>query len=212
VRHFWAGIDPVPEMYWDYSQSWLARGRTLSNHRRSLSLALRTDGDPQSLIQDVRREVNALDKALPVTSIRTMEERMGSTLAGNRFNTLLLSLFAALALILAVVGLYGVISYVVAESTHEIGVRMALGAQAGDVLRIVIGQGMKLTLTGVIIGLLASFGLTRLMKDMLYGVKPVDPLTFAVIAVLLTATALVACYIPARRATKVDPMVALRCE
>jgi predicted permease len=212
VRHFWAGIDPVPEMYWDYSQSWLARGRTLGNHRRSLSLALRTDGDPQSLIQEVRRQVSALDKALPVTSIRTMEERMGSTLAGNRFNTLLLLLFAALALILAVVGLYGVISYVVAESTHEIGVRVALGAQTVDVLRLIIGQGMKLTLTGVLIGLLASLGLTRLMKDMLYGVKPVDPLTFAVIAVLLTVTALVACYIPARRATKVDPMVALRCE
>jgi predicted permease len=212
VRHWWAGTDPVPEMYWDYSQSWLARGRTLSSHRRSLSLALRTDGDPRSLIQDVRREVNALDKALPVSSVRTMEERMGSTLAGTRFNTLLLLLFAGLALILAVVGLYGVISYVVAESTHEIGVRMALGAQAGDVLRLVLGQGMKLTLTGVGIGLLASFGLTRVIKDMLYGVGPADPLTFVAIAVLLTATALIACYIPARRATKVDPMVALRYE
>jgi putative ABC transport system permease protein len=212
VRHWWAGVEPVPEMYWDYSQSWLARSTTLSRHRRSLSLALRTTGDPQSLIQDVRREVNALDKALPVSSVRTMEERMGSTLAGTRFNTLLLLLFAGLALILAVVGLYSVISYVVAESTHEIGVRMALGAQAGDVLRLVLGQGMKLTLTGVGIGLLASFGLTRVIKDMLYGVGPADPLTFVAIAVLLTATALIACYIPARRATKVDPMVSLRYE
>jgi putative ABC transport system permease protein len=212
VRHGWAGSPPAPEMYWDYSQSWLARSTTLSRHRRSLSLALRTTVDPQSLIQDVSREVNALDKALPVTSVRTMEERMGGTLAGTRFNTLLLSLFAVLALSLAVVGLYGVISYVVAESTHQIGVRMALGAQAGDVLRLVIIQGMKLTLAGVAIGLLASFGLTRLMKDMLYGVQPADPLTFIAIAVLLSATALVACYIPARRATKVDPMVALRCD
>jgi putative ABC transport system permease protein len=212
VRHQWAGREPEPEMYWAYPQAWLGRSPTLSRHRRSLTLALRTADDPRSLIQDIRREVNALDKALPVAGVRTMEERMGSTLAGARFNTLLLSLFAALALILAVVGLYGVISYSVAECTHEIGVRMALGAQTGDVLRLVVGQGMKLTLTGVIIGLLASFGLTRVIKDMLYGVGPVDPLTFITIALVLTVTALIACYIPARRATKVDPMVALRYE
>jgi putative ABC transport system permease protein len=151
-----------------------------------------------------------VDKALPVTGVRTMEERMGASLAGTRFNTLLLSLFAALALTLAVVGLYGVISYTVAEGTREIGVRMALGAQTGDVLRLVVGQGMTLTLVGVGIGLLASFGLTRLMKDMLFGVGPTDPLTFVAIAVLLTVAALTACYIPARRAMKVDPMVALR--
>jgi putative ABC transport system permease protein len=197
-------------MYWDYSQAWLARSPTLSRLRRSLTLALRTSGDPQGLVQDVRREVLAVDKALPITGVRTMEERMGASLAGSRFNTLLLSLFAALALILAVVGLYGVISYTVSECTREIGVRMALGAQTGDVLRFVVGQGMTLTLVGVGIGLLASFGLTRLMKDMLFGVGPTDPLTFVAIAVLLTVAALTACYIPARRATKVDPMIALR--
>jgi len=212
VRHWWAGTEAEPEMYWAYSQAWLARSPTLSRLRRSLTLALRTDGDPQSLIRDVRREVIALDKALPVSGVRTMEERMGASLAGKRFNTLLLSLFAALALILAVVGLYGVISYTVAERTRDIGVRMALGAQTGDVLRLVIGRGMTLTLAGVGIGLLASFALTRLMKDMLFEVGPTDPLTFVAIAVLLTAAALTACYIPARRATKVDPMVALRCE
>jgi putative ABC transport system permease protein len=210
VRHWRAGTEAEPEMYWVYSQAWLARSPTLSRLRRSLTLALRTNGDPQSLIQDVRREVIAMDKALPVTGVRTMEERMGASLAETRFNTLLLSLFAALALILAVVGLYGVISYTVAEGTREIGVRMALGAQAGDVLRFVVGQGMTLTLVGVGIGLLTSFGLTRLMKDMLFGVGPTDPLTFVAIAVLLTVAALTACYIPARRATKVDPMVALR--
>jgi len=212
VRHWWAGMEAEPEMYWDYSQAWLARSPTLSRLRRSLTLALRASGDPQSLFQDVRREVIAMDKALPVTSVRTMEERMGASLAGARFNTLLLSLFAALALSLAVVGLYGVISYMVAECTREIGVRMALGAQTRDVLRLIIGQGLTLTLAGVGIGLLASFGLTRLMKDMLFGVGPTDPLTFVVIAVLLTAAAMTACYIPARRATKVDPMVALRTE
>jgi putative ABC transport system permease protein len=212
VRHWWAGTEAEPEMYWAYSQAWLARSPTLSRLRRSLTLALRTDGDPQSLIRDVRREVIAVDKALPVTGVRTMEERMGASLAGKRFNTLLLSLFAALALILAVVGLYGVISYTVAERTRDIGVRMALGAQTGDVLRLVIGRGMTLTLAGVGIGLLASFALTRLMKDMLFEVGPTDPLTFVAIAVLLTAAALTACYIPARRASKVDPMVALRTE
>jgi predicted permease len=212
VRHWWAGTEAEPEMYWAYSQAWLARSPTLSRLRRSLTLALRTDGDPQSLIRDVRREVIAVDKALPVTGVRTMEERMGASLAGKRFNTLLLSLFAALALILAVVGLYGVISYTVAERTRDIGVRMALGAQTGDVLRLVIGRGMTLTLAGVGIGLLASFALTRLMKDMLFEVGPTDPPTFVAIAVLLTAAALTACYIPARRATKVDPMIALRCE
>jgi putative ABC transport system permease protein len=212
VRHWWAGTEAEPEMYWDNSQVWMARSPTLSRLRRSLTLALRTDGDPQSLIRDVRREVIALDKALAVTGVRTMEERMGASLAGKRFNTLLLSLFAALALILAVVGLYGVISYTVAERTRDVGVRMALGAQTGDVLRLVIGRGMTLTLTGVGIGLIASFALTRLMKDLLFEVEPTDPLTFVAIAVLLTAAALTACYIPARRATKVDPMIALRCE
>ncbi len=212
VRHWWAGTEAEPEMYWDNSQVWMARSPTLNRLRRSLTFALRTDGDPQSLIRDVRREVIALDKAAPVTGVRTMEERMGASLAGRRFNTLLLSLFAALALILAVVGLYGVISYTVAERTRDIGVRTALGAQTGDVLRLVIGRGMTLTLAGVGIGLLASFALTRLMKDMLFEVGPTDPLTFVAIAVLLTAAALTACYIPARRATKVDPMVALRCE
>jgi putative ABC transport system permease protein len=212
VRHWWAGTEAEPEMYWDNSQVWMARSPTLCRLRRSLTLALRTSGDPQSLIQDVRREVIALDKALPVIGVRTMEERMGASLAGRRFNTLLLSLFAALALILAVVGLYGVISYTVAESTREIGVRMALGAQTGDVLRLIIGNGMTLTIAGVGIGLLASFALTRLMKEMLFEVGPTDPLTFVAIAVLLTAAALTACYIPARRATKVDPMIALRTE
>jgi len=212
VRHWWAGAEPEPEMYWNYSQDWLSRSPTLNKFRRSLTLALRASGDPHSLIQAARREVNSLDKGLPVSGARTMEERMGASLAGSRFNTLLFSLFAALALVLAVAGLYSVISYTVAECTHEIGVRMALGAQTRDVLRLVIGQGMTLTLVGIVIGLLASFGLTRLMKDMLFGVGPTDPLTFVAIAVLLTAAALTACYIPARRATKVDPMIALRCE
>src|SRR5262249_24481485 len=157
----------------------------------------------QGLIQVVRREVTAVDKALPVTGVRTMEERIGASLAGARLDTLLLSLFAALALLLAGGGVFGVVSFSGTGGTRENGVRMALGAQTGDVLRFVVGQGMTLTLVGVGIGLLASFGLTRLMKDMLFGVGPTDPLTFVAIAVLLTAAALLACYIPARRATKV---------
>jgi putative ABC transport system permease protein len=132
--------------------------------------------------------------------------------AAPRFNTLLLGLFAGLALILTAVGLYGVISCSVSQSTHELGIRLALGAQSGDVLKLVVGQGMVLALVGVVIGLGAAFALTRLMSSLLFGVSPSDPLTFVSIAALLLGVALAACYIPARRATQVDPLIALRCE
>jgi putative ABC transport system permease protein len=141
-----------------------------------------------------------------------MEQRLAFATAQPRFRTTLIMLFATLALILACVGIYGVISYSVAQRTHEIGVRVALGAQARDILRLVVQQGLKLTLAGVGCGLLGSLALTRLMEKLLFGVSATDPLTFIVIVLLLSFVALLASYVPARRGTKVDPMIALRCE
>jgi putative ABC transport system permease protein len=148
----------------------------------------------------------------PVANMRTMTEVVAESLAQARFNTLLMSVFAAVALLLAVIGIYGVMAYSVAQRAHEIGIRQALGAQSRDVLKLVLAQGVKLALLGVGLGLAAAFGLTRLMKTLLFGVSATDPLTFVVIALLLLAVTLIACWLPARRATKVDPMIALCAE
>jgi putative ABC transport system permease protein len=183
------------------------RGEAWNN---ALMLAVRSPLAPESLTAAIREQVRALDREQPLTGLATMEERLSRVLAQPRFNALLLGLFAGVALLLAAIGIYGVMSYAVTQRTPEIGIRLALGARTVDVLRLVIGQGMKLALGGVLLGLGGALALTRLMETLLSGVSATDPLTFAVIALLLTAVALLACYLPARRATKVDPLTALR--
>ena len=179
---------------------------------RSFYFVIRTTGDPLSYAPSIRREMLTLDSQQPVRNIRTMEEVIATSIASPRFHMLLLALFGAIALTLSGIGIYGVIAYGVTQRTQEIGIRMALGAQMRDVLRLVLMQGLKLTIIGVVIGLAASFALTRALTTLLFGVRPTDVLTFAIVSIVLVAVALVASYLPARRATKVDPLVALRDE
>ncbi|MGH9470575.1 MAG: ABC transporter permease, partial [Terriglobia bacterium] len=179
---------------------------------RNLTLVVRTAVDPRAMTAAVIRTVHSIDNGVAVNSVQTVNEMERTSLAAQRFTVILMAIFAALALALAAIGIYGVISYSVSQRTHEIGIRMALGAQSRDVLRHVLGQGMVLALIGVGIGIAAALGLTRFMVSLLYAVKPTDPLTFIAVALILLGVALLACYIPARRATQVDPVVALRHE
>jgi len=194
--------DAVAELYMPFAQQ----------PEPFMSLMIRTTGKPEAMAAAVRSEIQTLDKDQPLYSIRTLASVLAESVATPRFRTFLLGVFAAVALILAVVGIYGVISYSVTQRTQEIGIRMALGAQTSDVLKLVVRHGMGLTLAGIAIGLAASFALTRVMAGLLFGVSATDPLTFAVIALMLTGVALAACAVPARRAVRVDPMVALRYE
>jgi putative ABC transport system permease protein len=177
-----------------------------------MTLVVRTSGDPASLTGAVRGAISGLEKDLPVFRVKTMEQFVAESMAQRRFAMTLVGIFAAVAMALAAVGLYGVLAYSITQRSHEIGVRMALGAQVHDVLRLVVGQGMLLALAGVALGSVAAFLLTRLMDKLLYGVTASDPLTFVSIALLLTLVALFACLAPARKATRVDPIVALRYE
>jgi putative ABC transport system permease protein len=178
----------------------------------SASFAIRTTVAPASLANAARKAVLEVDREQPLYRVKTMEEVLADSVTDRRFPMLILTAFAATALLLSTLGVYGVVSYTVTQRTHEIGIRVALGAQSLHVLRMVIGQGMKLVMFGIAIGLVAAFALTRLMRAMLFGVSATDPLTFTVIALLLSAAALLACWIPARRATKADPLQALRHE
>jgi len=177
-----------------------------------MSVVVKTTGDPHSLIPTITGEVTRFDKDLPVFSVKTMDEYLASSVAAPRFNTTLLSIFAGVALVLTIIGLYGVMSYSVAQRTNEIGIRLALGAQTGNVVSLVVFQGLRLVLLGLAIGLAGAFAASRIVKSLLFGVTTKDPLTFALAAGLLGAVGLLACYLPARRATKVDPIEALRCE
>ena len=193
---------PQPEVYQSYLQTFMPQ----------MSFIIRAEQEPLSFAAVVQHEVRAVDKYQPVADLKTMEQIVSESIAQPRFNLLLLGVFAAIAVLLAAVGIYGVMSYAVTQRTREIGIRLALGAETKDVLKLVLGQGMVLTLIGVGMGLLAAYGLTRLMEKLLFGISPTDPMTFALIALLLMGVAFVACYLPARRAMKVDPMVALRYE
>jgi putative ABC transport system permease protein len=177
-----------------------------------MTVIVNGSGDPNQLISSARQQVKLLDPDQPIYSPRTMGDIRAESVASDRLNLTLLSLFASIALVLAIVGIYGVMSYSVTQRTHEIGIRMAIGASRADVFKMILGHGMKLTLVGIVVGLLGAFALTRLMATMLFGVEPTDATTFASIAVLLIAVALLACYLPGRRATKVEPTISLRYE
>jgi putative ABC transport system permease protein len=184
----------------------------LQRPTNNISLAVRTAADPASLTPAIRGELQKLDPTLPVYNVTTMAQQVANQTTQARFSTWLLGIFGALALVLSAVGIYSVMAYAVEQRTHEVGIRLALGARSGDVLKLIIKQGLRLALTGVALGVSAALALTQLMKGLLFGVAAADPLTYTGIALLLTAVALLACWIPARRATKVDPLVALRCE
>jgi putative ABC transport system permease protein len=202
VRHFGLDVDRRAEIYVPYLQ--------LPDF--VMILAVRTRGEPAELAAAIRREVAAVDPDQAVFNMQTMEQLVSDSKSRRRFQTLLLTVFATLALILAAVGVYGVMVYAVSQQTREIGIRMALGASRRDVLRIVLGQGFVLVLLGASAGIAGAFALTRVLTGLLFGIAPTDPLTFIGASLILAAIALMACYVPARRATKIDPMVALRYE
>ena len=207
ARDIWLDQEPTPEVYVPFLQDPLS-----TEYQRAMTIVARTQSDPGAIAGALRGAVTSVDKSLPVYALKPMTEYLHDSLSRRRFNLVLLSVFGGVALLLAAVGIYGVISYGVTQRTHEMGIRMALGARPRDVLRLVVRQAMMLALGGVGIGLLAAWALTRLIKSLLFNVGVTDPLTFSVIALLMTLIALLACLVPARRATKVDPLVALRYE
>jgi len=199
VRHFGLDGEPSYDIY-------------LPGYGSRMYLVIRTDSEPASLASAVRTEIWEADSELPISKLQTMEQLLSDSVSPKRFSGLLLALFAALALTLATVGIYGVISHSVSQRTHELGLRMALGAQQRDVLGLVMSQGLKLVLAGLGLGLAGSLVVTQFLASLLFAVSPTDLPTFAAVSLVLAAVALLACYIPAQRAAKVDPIVSLRCE
>ncbi|HLL14390.1 MAG TPA: ABC transporter permease [Pyrinomonadaceae bacterium] len=209
MKHYGPDEEGRAEIYTPYKQ---IPAENFAAANRSLWLAVKTKGDPTSLAPAIRNEVSQIDKDQPISNVGTMEQIVAATVAPQKFATWLLAVFAASAMLLAAIGIYGVMAYSVTQRTHEIGIRMALGAGRRDVLRMVVSQGMKLALVGVALGLVGAFALTRLLSSLLFGVSATDPLTYGVVSLLLASVALLACLIPARKATRVDPMIALRYE
>jgi putative ABC transport system permease protein len=202
VRSLELREEPTAELYF----------ASLQDYWPAMSLVVRSNGNTPSLSASVRQIVNEIDKSVPVSNVQMMDHVVSASITQPRFNLFLLGLFSTVAMLLSAAGIYGVTAYSVTQRTHELGIRIALGAQVGDVLRMILGQGMAVIGVGLVIGLAAAFALVRLLRSFLFGVGEKDPFTFVAITVLLLLVALLACYIPARRATKVDPLEALRYE
>jgi putative ABC transport system permease protein len=193
-------------------QVYVSMDQSEQSWTRGMSLAVRTEGDPTRLTESIRRELAALDPDVPLARIETMDGYVENALSGTRVVGGLLAVFSVLALMLASIGVFGVMSYSVVQRLREIGIRMALGARGGDVLKLVVRQGLLITVSGLVVGLTAAFGLTRLMTSVLYQIEPVDPLTYGAVSAILVGVSMLAAYIPARNATRVDPIVVLRDE
>jgi putative ABC transport system permease protein len=202
VKHAGLDQDPSPAVYRPHQQ----------NPRIDMTVVMRTQSEPLTLANSARNQVREMDKDLPISNLREYTYFVSKSVAQRRFAMLLLTGFASLALLLALFGIYGVLSYSVSLRTQELAIRQALGARSRDVMALVVKQGMSLVLVGIIIGLTTAFGVTRVMTNMLYEIKPLDLTTFVTVAFLISSVAALACYLPARRASRVDPMVALRSE
>jgi putative ABC transport system permease protein len=207
VKHYALDVEGREQIYFPHAQPLFG-----ISSPREMALAVRTSLDPVSVTSAIRNEVSGLDKELALYNVATMDQLISKSVAQSRLNLSLLAGFAGLALVLAAVGVYGVMAYMVAQRTHEFGIRMALGAMPADVLKEVFLEGGRLAAVGLALGLIAAIPLARLMGSLLFGVTPGDPVTLLLAAVVLAVVAVAACYIPARRATRVDPMVALRYE